>query len=78
MTWLIRNRTGRWFVGRGDNRCEAAYRLTRYETDAARFPTREAAEEVRTEYLATFQSAYELIQSDDDDLLFTDDAPKSV
>lgn len=54
------------------------YTLTRYEADAHRFPTRDAAEAMRTEYLSTFQDAYQLIEADDDDHGATDDAGQLV
>ena len=66
MAWLIQNRTGKWFVGGPDPRRMVEWTLTRHEDDACRFPTREAAEAMRTEYLSTFQDAYQLIEADDD------------
>lgn len=66
MTWRIRRRGFRWWIGRATNASEVPYTLTRYEADAAVFPTRAAAFAAMNE-LTSFQSGYELVEGNDDD-----------
>ena len=66
LLWLIQHRTGKWFIGHGNNRTtDTRYRLVRDETDAVKFPTRAAAQAVH-ETLDSFRGAYQLVEVVDD------------
>lgn len=65
MTWRIRRRGFKWWIGRNNNSSDVPYTLTQHEADAAEFPTRDAAFTAMTE-LTTFQSGYELVEGVDD------------
>lgn len=58
--WVIKHRSMRWWIGRGDNRTDAPYKLTQHEKDAAPFPSEEEAERARVRL--DFAKAYESVQ----------------
>ncbi len=65
MTWALQHRTGRWWIGRGDNRSSEPWKLTRYRVDAARFPSPTEAAAMAMEFFPDFGQAYECIHLED-------------
>lgn len=61
--WIVRNRTGRWYLTFATSEAEGDLTITGDLERAARFPTRERAEQVRND-VDHFRGAYELVEVD--------------
>lgn len=60
MSFGVRHREGKWFIGRGDNRTAHSYKLVRDVADACRFGAEDEAREALA-WLNTSRAPYELV-----------------